>query len=77
MQFGRGHAGQRDAIGMAEIDHCVAMRVAGDERLQFLNILSVGEMVKLNRIVLRIKVRDRIGADARCEHEIVIPRAAD
>jgi hypothetical protein len=33
---------------VAEIDDRIAMRVAGDERLQFLNGLRVGEVVELD-----------------------------
>ncbi len=77
LQLARGHAGQRDAVVMAEIDHCIAMRIGGDQRLQFLDCLRVGEVIKFNRVMLRIKVRNCVGANTRCEHEVVVAGPAD
>jgi hypothetical protein len=73
----RGHAGERDAVVVAEIDHRVAMHVGGDELLQFLHGLRVGEVVELDRVGLRIEVDDGVGADIGFEYEGVVARAAD
>jgi hypothetical protein len=72
-----GHIGNRDAVVIAESDHGVAMRIAGDQRFELLHALRIGEVVELNRVVRRIEVYDGVGADARLEHEIVVARPAD
>ena len=58
LQFGGGHAGDRDAVVVAEIDHRIAMRVGRDERQQFLNVLRIGEMIELDCVMLRIEIDD-------------------
>jgi hypothetical protein len=77
LQFGGGGAGQRDAVVVTERDHRVAMRVSGDERLQFLHSLCVGEMIEFDRVVLWIEVDDSVGTDARLEDEVIVARPAD
>jgi hypothetical protein len=73
----RGYSYQRDAAVMAEIDQRITMCVRGDERLQFLDGLRVGEVVELDRVILRIEVDDRVGANSRLEHEIVVTGPTD
>jgi hypothetical protein len=77
LQESRADARNGDAIAVAEFKHRVAMRVGGDRRRKFLRVLDVGEMVKLDRFVLRIEVVDRLRAFTRMEHECVIAGAAN
>ena len=77
LQLRGGHAGNRDAVIMPEGDHCVAVRVGGDQRLQLLHGLRVGKVVKLDGVVLGIEVDDGVGSNAGLEHEIVIAGSAD
>jgi hypothetical protein len=49
--------------------------IAGDERLQLLDILCVDEMIKLDGILF--ETNNRIGAGAWGEYEIVIARPTD
>jgi len=77
LQVVRGHAGDRDAVVVAELDHRVAVNIGGDQRRQLLNVLDIGEVVELDSVGLRIKVDDGVGADARREYEIVVARPAD
>lgn len=77
LQLGGGHANNRNAVVMTEFDHRVAMRVGGDERLQLLRGLGVSKVIELDRVVVRIKVDDGVGTDARPEHEIVATRSTD
>ena len=77
LQFRGGCAGQCYAVVVAERDDRVAMRVRGHERLQFLYGLHVGELIEFDRVVLRIEVDDRVGADPRLEDETVIAGPAE
>ena len=52
------HAGQRDAVVVAEFDDRVAMRVGADQRRQLLDVLNVGEVVELDGIGLPVEVGD-------------------
>ena len=72
-----GHAGERDAVVVAEIDHRVAMHVGGDELLQFLDGLRAGQVIELDRVGLRIEVDDCVGANAWLEKEVVVAGTAD
>src|ERR1700722_20583885 len=72
-----GHPRQYDAVVVAEIDQRIAMRIGGDERLQFLDGLHIGKVVELDRILLRIEVRNGVGTDARRENEMVVAVSAD
>ena len=60
-----------------EIDQGVAMRIGGDERLQLLDRLSIGGLIELDGVLLRIAVRQGLGADARSEHEMVTAGTAN
>ena len=77
LQLRVGDASQRDTVIVAEINHRVAMRVGGDERLQFLNGLHIGEVIERERILLHIEIGDGVGADAGREDEIVVAWPAD
>ena len=45
LQLRGGHAGDRDAIVMAELDHSVAVHVAGDKGFKFSQGLRIPEVV--------------------------------
>ena len=77
LQLRLGDVGQRDRVVVAEIDHRVAVRVGGDQRLQFLRGLHIGEVIELEHILLRVEIDDGVGADAGREHEMIAVRAAD
>ena len=77
LQLWRGHASERDAVVMAEINHRIAMHIRGDERLQFLSGLYVGEVVEFERVLTQIEIGDGVGADAGREHEIIVAGSAD
>jgi hypothetical protein len=77
LQEGRTHAWNRDTIAVAELNHRVAMDVGSDRGSQFLHIMNVSELVKLDRVVLRIEVVDRLRAFARVEHKGVVAGAAN
>ena len=72
LQVALRHTGQRDAVVVAEFDDRVAMRVGADQCRRLLDILKVGEVVELDGIDPRVEVRDRVRADARLEHEIIV-----
>ena len=55
LQEGRAHARNGDAVAVAELEHCAAVHIRGDRGRQLLHVLNVGEMVKLDRVVLRIE----------------------
>ena len=77
LQEGGAHAGNGDAVAVTELEHRVAMDVGGDRRRQLLHVLNVGEVVELDRVVLRIEVVDRLRALTRVEHERVVAGTAD
>ena len=62
---------------MAEVNHCVAMCIVGNQRRQLLLRLSVGKAIKLDGIILRIEVCDRFGTNAWREYEIVVAWSAN
>ena len=61
---------------MTEINHRVAVRIGGDQRLQFLDSLRVCEMIELNRVLLRLKVGDRFLAYARLKDKMIVAGSA-
>ena len=67
----------RDAVVMTKIDHCIAMRVAGDERLQLLHRLRASEVIKLDSVLLRIEINDAVSAHTRRKYEIVTAGTAN
>ena len=77
LQIIRRHARERDAVIMPKLDHGVAMRVADDRRRQLLHRLHVGEVIELDRVLLRVEVDDGVGADAGVEDEIIVAGPAD
>ena len=77
LQVALRHAGERDAVVVAEFDDRIAMRVCTDQCRQLLNILNVGEMVELDGSRLRVGASDRVRADPGMEHERVVAGAAD
>ena len=62
---------------MTQINHRVAVHIRGDQRLQFFNGLRIGEVVELNRVLLRIEVADRLGARARLKDKMIIAGSAN
>jgi hypothetical protein len=59
LQIARGRARDGGApVVMAGLYHRTAVRVTGDRRRQFLRILDVGDMLELDRVVLRVEVSD-------------------
>ena len=77
LQEGRTHARNGDTIAVAELNHRVAMHVGSDRGSQFLHIMNVNELVKLDRVVLRIEVVDRLRSFARVEYKGVVAGAAN
>ena len=77
LQEGRAHAGNGDAVAVTELEHRVAMHVGGDRGRQFLHVVNVGELVELDRFVLRIEVVDRLRAFTWVENESVVAGTAD
>src|ERR1700745_2628216 len=67
----------RDAVVVTKIDHCIAMRVAGDERLQLLHSLRVREVIKLDGVLLWIEINDAVSAHTRRKYEIVTAGTTD
>src|ERR1700747_1680900 len=62
---------------MTKIDYGVAMRVAGDERLQLLHCLRASEVIKLDGVLLWIEINDAVSAHTRRKYEIVTAGTAD
>ncbi len=52
LQVAHGHAGDGDAVTVAQLDYCIAMRIVGEQRRQLLHVLNVGEVVKLDGVGL-------------------------
>ena len=77
LQLALGHPCQCDAVMVSEIDHRVAVCVGRDQRLQLLDSLGVGKVVKLERVLLGVKVGDRVSADTRGEQEMIVSWATD
>ena len=77
LQVALCYARDSDAVTVAELDGCIAVGVARDERRQLLDRFDIGEMVKFDRIAVRIEVRDRLGTHVRMEHEGVVAGAAN
>ena len=50
LQLRGGHPGDGNAIVVAELDHSIAVSVAGNVGCQLLQVLHVGEMIELDRI---------------------------
>ena len=73
LQEGRAHARNGDAVAVAELEHRVAVHIRGDRRRQFLHVLNVGEVVELDRVVLRIEVVDRLRAFAGWNTKVSLP----
>jgi hypothetical protein len=72
LQESRTHARDGDTIAVVELNHCVAMHVGSDRGSQILHIMNVGEVVELDRLVLRIEIVDHLRAFARMEHKSVL-----
>jgi hypothetical protein len=77
LQFARRHARQGDAIAVAEINHRIAMHVAGNERLQLLHRLCACKVIKLDGVLLRIEINNTVGAHTSRKDEIVTAGTAD
>ena len=71
LQFSRGRASQRDAVVVPEVDDGVAMCVGRDQRLQFFDVLRIGKLIELDRILLPIEVAHRFRTDARGKYEVI------
>ena len=56
LQVGLCDAGDRDAVVVPEFDHCVAVRIGGDERFQLLHRLHVGEVVEFDNVFCGLKL---------------------
>ena len=77
LQEGRTHARNGNTIAVPKLEHRVAMHVGSDRGSQLLHIMNVGELVELDRVVLRIEVVDRLRALARVEYKRVVAGAAN
>jgi hypothetical protein len=56
---------------MPKSNDCVAMDIGCDQRLQFLDVFSIGEVIELKRILLPIEVGHRLGPNARSKREAI------
>jgi hypothetical protein len=56
---------------MPKLNDCVAMGIGCDQRLQFLDVVSIREVIELKRILLPIEVGHRLGPNARGKREVI------
>ena len=77
LQEGRAHARNGDTVAVTELKHRAAMHVGGDRGRQFLHVVKVGEVVELDRFVLRIEIGDRLRSFTWMESEGVVAGTAD